>query len=82
MHQILTSLLKLLGKESQESSASANKTNENEIKLLTLSSPKDKEMSDNGTILACIYRSPASDIYAFLHILELLIFKVSRKENV
>jgi len=35
------------------------------------------ELSDNGTILACIYRSPASDFYAFLHTLELLIFKVS-----
>jgi len=37
------------------------------------------ELSDNGTILACIYRSPESDFYAFLHTLELLIFKVSSK---
>jgi len=45
VRQILTSLLKLLGKESQESSTSTNKTSKNEVKLLTLSSPKDKEKS-------------------------------------
>jgi hypothetical protein len=39
------------------------------------------ELSDNGTMLACIYRSPDSDFYAFLHTLELLIFKVSSKEK-
>ena len=32
-------------------------------------------------MLACIYRSPDSDFYAFLHTLELLIFKVSSKEK-
>jgi len=33
----------------------------------------------SSTILACIYRSPDSDFYAFLHTLELLITKVSSK---
>jgi hypothetical protein len=38
------------------------------------------ELSDNSTILACIYRSPDSDYYyTFLHTLGLLIFKVSSK---
>jgi hypothetical protein len=37
------------------------------------------EVSDIGTILACIYRSPHSDFYEFLHKLELLIYKVSSK---
>jgi len=37
------------------------------------------ELSDIDTILACIYRSPDSDFYKFLHKLELLILKVSSK---
>ena len=37
------------------------------------------ELPDNGVILACIHRSPDSDSHTFLHILELLIFKVSLK---
>jgi exonuclease III len=37
------------------------------------------ELSTSNTILACIYRSPDSDFYTFLHILELLITKVSSK---
>ena len=37
------------------------------------------ELSANSTILACIYRSPDSDFYTFLHNLELLIKKVSSK---
>jgi len=37
------------------------------------------ELSANSTILACIYRSPDSDLYTFLHTLELLITKVSSK---
>jgi len=37
------------------------------------------ELSDIDTILACIYRSPDSDFYEFLHKLELLILKVSSK---
>ena len=37
------------------------------------------ELSDSGPILACIYRSPDSDIYKFLLKLELLITKVNSK---
>jgi len=37
------------------------------------------ELSSNNTILACIYRSPDSDLYTILHTLELLISKVSSK---
>ena len=37
------------------------------------------ELSTNNTILACIYRSPDSDFYTFLHTLELLISKVFSK---
>ena len=37
------------------------------------------ELSDIDTILACIYRSPDSDFYEFLHKLDLLILKVSSK---
>jgi predicted nucleotidyltransferase len=37
------------------------------------------ELSDIDTILVCIYRSPDSDFYEFLHKLELLILKVSSK---
>jgi len=37
------------------------------------------ELSTKNTILACIYRSPESDFYTFLHTLELLISKVSSK---
>ena len=37
------------------------------------------ELSATSTILACIYRSPDSDFYTFLHTLELLITKVSSK---
>ena len=37
------------------------------------------ELSDIDTILACIYRSPDSDFYKFLHILELLILKAASK---
>ena len=33
------------------------------------------ELSDIDTILACIYKSPDSDFYKFLHKLELLILK-------
>ena len=39
------------------------------------------ELSDNDTILACIYRSPDSNFYEFLHKLELLILKVSSKRK-
>ena len=37
------------------------------------------ELSTSSSTLACIYRSPVSDFYAFLHTLELLIAKVSSK---
>jgi len=37
------------------------------------------ELSATSTILACIYRSPDSDFYTFLHTLELLITNVSSK---
>jgi exonuclease III len=37
------------------------------------------ELPDIDTIVACIYRSPDSDFYEFLHKLELLILKVSSK---
>jgi hypothetical protein len=33
------------------------------------------ELPDTDTILVCIYRSPDSDFYEFLHKLELLILK-------
>jgi hypothetical protein len=39
------------------------------------------ELSDIDSTLACIYRSPDSDFYEFLHKLELLILKVSSKEK-
>jgi len=35
------------------------------------------ELSDIDTIVACIFRSPDSDFYEFLHRLELLFLKVS-----
>jgi exonuclease III len=37
------------------------------------------ELTDIDTILACIYRSPDSDFYEFLHKLQLLILNVSSK---
>ena len=37
------------------------------------------ELSDSGTILACIYRSPDSDFYEFLSKLGLLLTKVHSK---
>jgi hypothetical protein len=37
------------------------------------------ELFDIGAILACIYRSPDSDLYEFLHKVELFISKVSSK---
>jgi len=37
------------------------------------------ELSDIDIILACIYRSPDSDFYEFLHRLALLFLKVSSK---
>jgi len=37
------------------------------------------ELSEIDTILACIYRSPDSEFYEFLHKLDLLILEVSSK---
>ena len=37
------------------------------------------QLSDFGTILACTYRSPDSDFYAFLRKLELLLTEVQSK---
>jgi hypothetical protein len=39
------------------------------------------ELSDIGTILACIYRSPDSELYELLHNLELLIVKISTRKK-
>jgi len=49
-----------------------------QVKLFEISAI---ELSANSTILACIYRSPDSDLYIFLHTLELLITKVSSKDK-
>ena len=50
-------------------------------KLIILGNWDEKvfALSAVGLILACIYRSPDSDLYEFLHRLELLFLKVSSK---